>query len=189
MPARLVILASGSGTTAQAIIDAAAAEEFGGTVVALGSDVVGCTALDRAVTAGVPTFTESLTDYPSRIDWNEALADTIGRHRPDIVCLAGFMRILGPAVVSRFTLVNTHPSLLPAFPGAHAIRDALAHGVKVSGVTVHRVDEGLDTGPILAQAAVAVLDDDSEDTLRDRIQAAEKPLYVDTISRLCKEIQ
>lgn len=186
MPARLVILASGSGSTAQAILDAAADPEFPGEVVALGSDVLGCGALGRAEAAGVRVFTEVISDHPSRVEWNEALSDAIAEHKPDLVCLAGFMRILGPAVIGRFTLVNTHPSLLPSFPGAHAVRDALTHGVKVSGVTVHLVDEGLDTGPILAQVPVPVREDDTEATLRARIQAAEKPLFVDTISRLCQ---
>lgn len=188
MPARLLLLASGTGTTVGAVMDAVRSGRLDAQIVAVGADVPGCGALARAARAGIDTFALALTDYPSREDWNEALADAIAGYRPDIVICAGFMRVLGPAVVGRFTIVNTHPSLLPAFPGAHAIRDALHHGVKLTGVTIHLVDEGLDTGPILAQVAVPVSDDDTEESLRQRIQAAEKPLYIDAIIRLCKEI-
>lgn len=180
---RLVLLASGTGTTISAILDS----DLRSQVVALGTDVANCGAVARARQAGVPTFSHTVAEYPSRDDWNLALADTIASYRPDFVICAGFMRLLGPAVVARFRLVNTHPSLLPSFPGAHAIRDALAHGVKVSGVTVHVVDEGLDTGPILAQVAVPVCVGDTEQSLQERIQAAEKPLLVDTIRLLDKE--
>jgi phosphoribosylglycinamide formyltransferase 1 len=183
--ARLVVLASGSGSTLQAVLDAAADPEFGGQVVAAGTDRPGCPAMARAAAAGVPTFAVPLADYADRAMWNAALAEEIAGHRPDLVLLAGFMRVLDAATVNRFELVNTHPSLLPSFPGGHAVSDALAHGVKVTGVTVHRVDAGMDSGPILAQAAVPVLADDTADTLRQRIQAAEKPLFLDTIRQLC----
>jgi phosphoribosylglycinamide formyltransferase-1 len=183
---RLVVLASGSGSTLQAVLDATAAPAFGAKVVAAGTDRPGCLAMRRAAEAGVPTFAVALADHPDRAAWDVALADAIASYRPDLVLLAGFMRVLAPATVSRFEMINTHPSLLPSFPGGHAVADALAHGVKVSGVTVHRVDAGLDSGPILAQAAVPVLDGDTEDTLRQRIQAAEKPLFLDTIRRLCR---
>jgi phosphoribosylglycinamide formyltransferase-1 len=186
--ARLLLLASGTGTTVEAIAQAVETGRLNAKIVAVGADIADCGAIDKARWAGIETFSVVLSDYPTRADWNEALADVIAQYRPDIVCCAGFMRVLGPAVVGRFDIVNTHPSLLPAFPGAHAVRDALEHGVKVTGVTIHRVDEGLDTGPILAQVAVSVVDDDTEDSLRERIQAAEKPLYVDAIIRLCKEI-
>jgi phosphoribosylglycinamide formyltransferase-1 len=183
--ARLVVLASGSGTTLQAVLDAAADPDFGARVVAAGTDRPGCPAMARAAAAGVPTFAVPLAGYADRADWNVALAEAIAGHRPDLVLLAGFMRVLDAATVSRFEMVNTHPSLLPSFPGGHAVNDALAHGVKITGVTVHRVDAGVDSGPILAQAAVPVLDGDTADTLRQRIQAAEKPLFLDTIRRLC----
>jgi phosphoribosylglycinamide formyltransferase-1 len=183
--ARLVVLASGSGSTLQAVLDAAADPEFGARVVAAGTDRPGCLAMARATEAGVPTFAVPLADYPDRADWNSALAERIASHTPDLVLLAGFMRVLDATTVSRFQMINTHPSLLPSFPGGHAIDDALAHGVKITGVTVHRVDAGLDSGPILAQAAVPVLDDDTADTLRQRIQATEKPLFLDTIRQLC----
>ncbi|MDQ1744579.1 MAG: phosphoribosylglycinamide formyltransferase 1 [Pseudonocardiales bacterium] len=185
MTVRLVVLASGSGSTLQAVLDATADPGFGAEVVAAGTDRPGCPAMRRAADAGVPTFAVALADYPDRPAWDAALAEAIAGHEPDLVLLAGFMRVLAPATVSRFEMINTHPSLLPSFPGGHAVADALAHGVKVTGVTVHRVDAGLDSGPILAQAAVPVLDGDTEDSLRQRIQAAEKPLFLDTVRRLC----
>jgi formyltetrahydrofolate-dependent phosphoribosylglycinamide formyltransferase len=186
-PARLVVLASGSGSTLQALIDAAADDDFGALVVAAGTDVPGALAMSRARAAGLETFSVALRDYPTRDAWNDALADRIAGYAPDLVVLAGFMRILGPQVVRRFRIVNTHPALLPAFPGAHALRDALAAGVTTTGVTVHWVDEGVDTGPVLAQAEVPVLPGDDEDSLRARVQAAEKPLFVRTIRSLCQE--
>lgn len=143
----------------------------------------------RAADAGIPTFSVALSDYRDRSAWNQALAATLGSYSPDLVLLAGFMRLIESATVSRFAMVNTHPSLLPAFPGAHAVRDALAHGVRVSGATVHRVDSGLDSGPILAQVAVPVNVDDTEVSLLARIQAAEKPLFVETIRQLCTSIE
>jgi formyltetrahydrofolate-dependent phosphoribosylglycinamide formyltransferase len=178
---RLVLLASGGGTTLQAILDD---PQLRGQVVAAGTDVPGCAAMQRAAAAGVPTFTVALREHRDRDAWNEALSDRIAEHEPDLVVLAGFMRILGPKVVGRFRIVNTHPALLPAFPSAHAVRDALAAGATTSGVTVHWVDEGVDTGPVIAQVVVPVQPDDDEDTLRARIQAAEKPLYVQAIREL-----
>jgi phosphoribosylglycinamide formyltransferase-1 len=183
--ARLVVLASGSGTTLQAILDEPG---LGASVVAAGSDVPGCPALQRAERAGVPTFAVALPAFPDRQAWNAELAATIAKFEPDLVVLAGFMKLLAPEVVHRFRIVNTHPALLPAFPGAHAIRDALAAGVSTTGVTVHWVDEGIDTGPVIAQAAVAVEPGDDEDSLRSRIQAAEKPLYLQALRQLCREI-
>jgi formyltetrahydrofolate-dependent phosphoribosylglycinamide formyltransferase len=178
---RLVLLASGGGTTLQAILDD---PQLRGQVVAAGTDVPDCAAMQRAAAAGVPTFTVALREHRDRDAWNEALSDCIAEHEPDLVVLAGFMRILGPKAVGRFRIVNTHPALLPAFPGAHAVRDALAAGATTSGVTVHWVDEGVDTGPVIAQVVVPVQPDDDEDTLRARIQAAEKPLYVQAIREL-----
>lgn len=192
MPARLVILASGAGSTLQAFLDAVAAGELAVDIAAVGSDRPDCAALQKAAAAGVPTFAIPLArgaDSADRELWNTQIADAIAGFAPDLVVLAGFMRVLGPDVVSRFRIVNTHPSLLPSFPGAHAVRDALAHGVRVSGVTVHWVDEGLDSGPILAQAAVEVAPGDTEDTLRARIQDVEKPLYLTTIRSLAKELR
>jgi len=180
------VLASGEGTTLQAFLDAALDPAYGARVVAVGTDRTGVRALERAAAAGVPAWTVRLDDAPDRAAFDDRTADAIAAGRPDLVVCAGYMKLLGPAVLRRFTIVNTHPSLLPAFPGAHAVRDALAYGVKVSGVTVHVVDEGLDTGPVLAQAAVAVLDDDDEASLRERIQAVERPLYVDVVGRLAR---
>jgi phosphoribosylglycinamide formyltransferase 1 len=186
--ARLVLLASGNGSTLQAILDAAADPAFGGVVVAAGTDIKGCPAMDRAERAGVPTFAVQLGDFADRAAWNDALAEQIATFRPDLVVLAGFMRLLAPNVVRRFRIVNTHPALLPAFPGPHAIRDALAARVDTTGVTVHWVDEGIDTGPVITQVVVPVQPADDEQTLRERIQAAEKPLYVNAIRQLCQEI-
>lgn len=181
------MLASGSGSTLQALLDATAACAY--DVVAVGSDKPGARALERAAQAGVPTFTCGLADSPTRDDWNAALADAVERWAPDLVVCAGFMRLLSADFLSRFPgrVVNTHPSLLPSFPGAHAVADALAYGVRVSGVTVHFVDEGVDTGPVIAQAAVPVLDDDDEASLQARIQDVERPLYVKAVDRLARE--
>jgi phosphoribosylglycinamide formyltransferase-1 len=157
-------------------------------VVAVGTDRAGARALDRAQAAGVATFTVRPADHPDRSAWDVALADELQRHGPDLVVCAGFMRLLGRPVLERFPhrVLNTHPALLPAFPGAHAVPDALAYGVKVTGVTVHLVDEGVDTGPVIAQAAVPVLAGDTEQTLHARIQDVEQPLYVETVGRVAR---
>jgi phosphoribosylglycinamide formyltransferase 1 len=192
VPARLVVLASGAGTTLQAILDACAGPSSGGgppvdaRVVAVGTDRFGTGAELRARDAGVEVFTVRLADSADRDAFDRATADAVAAHAPDLLVLAGYMKVLGKPVIGRFPTVNTHPSLLPSFPGAHAVRDALAHGVKVTGVTIHWVDEGVDTGPIIAQAAVPVVSGDTEDTLRARIQAVERELYVDTIGRLAR---
>ena len=178
---RLVVLASGSGTTLQAVLDD---DVLRAHVVAAGSDKPGTRALERAAAAGVATFVVPFADHPDRADWNRAFEKELAAHEPDLVVLAGFMRILDAQNVSRFRIVNTHPALLPAFPGAHAIRDALAAGATGTGVTVHWVDEGVDTGPVIAQVAVPIEPGDDEDTLRARVQAAEKPLYVRTLREL-----
>lgn len=162
-------------------MDAASSGQLPAEVVLVGSDRPQCQALSRAESAGIATFAEPLTPGADRDAWNGRMAARVADAQPDLVVLAGFMRVLSPAFVGRFRILNTHPSLLPSFPGAHAVRDALDAGVKVSGVTVHWVDEGLDSGAIIAQRAVDVLPDDDEDRLRERIQAVEKPLYIDTI--------
>ena len=189
MPVRLVVLASGSGTTLQAVLDAVESGVIDARIVAAGTDRPGCLAMKRAADAGIETFAEALADHPDRSAWNTALHGRLAAYRPDLVVLAGFMRVIAPATVEQFAMVNTHPSLLPAFPGAHALTDALRYGVKITGVTVHRVDAGLDSGPILAQAAVGVLPGDTEDSLRARVQEAEKPLFIDTIRQLCISIE
>lgn len=186
---RIVVLASGRGSTLQAILDAAADPGFGGQVVAAGTDVKGCAAMAQAEARGVPTFAVQLRDFAERGAWNDALAESIAAYQPDLLVLAGFMRILAPSVVRRFRIVNTHPALLPSFPGAHPVRDALAAGVERTGVTVHWVDDGIDTGPVIAQLEVPVAAGDDEASLTARIQAAEKPLYVNAIRQLCQEIE
>jgi formyltetrahydrofolate-dependent phosphoribosylglycinamide formyltransferase len=180
VPARLVVLASGNGSTLQALLDADL------PIVAAGTDVPECYAMHRAQASGVETFSVGLADYADRATWNEALATRIDGFRPDLVVLAGFMRILAPSVVGRFKIVNTHPALLPAFPGGHALRDALAAHAESTGVTVHWVDEGVDTGPVIVQQAVPIRAGDTEDSLRERVQAVEKPLYVSAIRQLCE---
>jgi phosphoribosylglycinamide formyltransferase-1 len=188
VPARLVVLASGAGTTLQAILDASRAPDSPARVVAVGTDRPDTVAQERAEAFGIPSWIVKVGDHPDRPAFDEAVAECIAQYEPDLVVLAGYMKVLGPSVVRRFRIVNTHPSLLPAFPGGHAVRDALAYGVKVSGCTVHEVDEGVDTGPILAQAVVPVVPGDDEDSLRARIQASERVLYVKTIRDLCTNL-
>nr|WP_062337619.1 phosphoribosylglycinamide formyltransferase [Herbidospora sakaeratensis] len=187
MSSRLVVLVSGSGTNLQALLDVAADPAYGATVVAVGADRPAIEGLARAERAGLPTFAERVSDHTAREAWDSALAEKIAEHKPDLVVSAGFMKILGPAVLSRFTVVNTHPALLPAFPGAHAVRDALAYGVKVTGCTVHLVDDGVDTGPVIAQTAVPVEDGDDEATLHERIKGVERGLLVEVVGRMARE--
>jgi phosphoribosylglycinamide formyltransferase-1 len=183
---RLVVLVSGSGSNLQALLDAAEDPRYPAEVVAVGADVPHAYGLERAAGAGVTSFVVEPKAYADRAAWTAALADAVAAHEPDWVVCAGFMRILGPAFVQRFAgrIVNTHPALLPSFPGAHGVRDALAYGVKVTGCTVHLVDEGVDTGPVLAQAAVAVEPDDDEASLHERIKTVERELLVETVAAL-----
>ncbi len=189
MSARVVVLASGSGTLLQSIIDAVSSGRLPARIVAVGSDVPGVMALSRAEQAGIPTFVERPADHPDRPAWDAALLARLGAADPDWVVSAGFMRILGPAVVDAFPgrIINTHPALLPAFAGAHGVRDALSYGVKVTGCTVHVVDHGVDTGPILAQRAVEVLPGDDEAALHERIKEVERTLLVETLAQLIGE--
>jgi phosphoribosylglycinamide formyltransferase-1 len=189
MRARLVVLVSGAGTNLQALLDACADPAYGADVVAVGADRTGIEALDRAERASVPTFTHRVKDYPGRADWDGALAASCREARPDLVILAGFMKLVGPAFLDAFggRLINTHPALLPAFPGMHGVRDALEHGVKLTGCTVFLVDAGTDTGPVIAQAAVPVLDDDDETTLHERVKVAERSLLVETVGRMVRD--
>lgn len=163
----------------------AATGDYPARVVAVGVDR-DCRAVDIAAAASLPTFTVRLGDYEDRSAWDAAIADATAEHRPDLVVSAGFMKILGPQFLSRFMgrVVNTHPALLPAFPGAHAVPSTLDYGVKVTGCTVHLVDAGMDTGPILAQEPVAVLDGDDEDTLHERIKVVERRLLVEVLAAL-----
>lgn len=184
--ARVVVLASGGGSNLAALLAAHGDPAFGARVVGLVTDKPTAGAVALAREAGVATAVVAPADFEDRPAWNRGLAEAVAVFRPDLVVLAGFMRILAPVFLDRFPgqVINTHPALLPAFPGAHGVRDALAHGVKITGCTVHVVDAGVDTGPILAQAAVPVLDGDDEATLHERIKVAERALLVETVHRL-----
>jgi phosphoribosylglycinamide formyltransferase-1 len=185
-PARLVVLVSGSGTNLQSLIDASSVPGFGAVVVAVGADRKAIVGLDRADAAGLPTFVVPLEDFDDRTSWDDALVAAVDAHAPDIVVSAGFMKLLGPKFLDRFPVVNTHPALLPSFPGAHAVRDALAYGVRMTGCTVHLVDAGIDTGPVIAQSAVPVEDFDDEATLHERIKTVERDLLVDVVGRMAR---
>lgn len=183
-PARLVVLASGTGSLLESLLEAAT-DDYPARVVAVGVDR-SCRAVEVAAAAGLSTFTVRLGDHPDRVAWDAAITKATAAHAPDVIVSAGFMKILGPQFLSRFPgrVVNTHPALLPSFPGAHGVRDALAYGVKVTGCTVHVVDAGTDTGPVLAQQSVPVLDDDDESTLHERIKVVERRLLADVVARL-----
>jgi len=188
LSARIVVLVSGEGTNLQALLDASRDPAYGATVVAVGSDRDSAKGLARAEAAGVPFFIVRVQDCADRAEFDARVADAIAAHEPDLVVSAGFMKILGPAVLNRFPMriVNTHPALLPSFPGAQPLRDTLDYGVKVTGVTVHFVDAGTDTGPVIAQRVVEVRDDDDEQTLHARIKDVERDLLVDTVGRLAR---
>jgi formyltetrahydrofolate-dependent phosphoribosylglycinamide formyltransferase len=180
----VVVLASGSGTLLQALLDAPEPRPY--RIAAVGSDRAACVALDRAASAGVPTFTCRIAEHPDRGSWNRALADAVASFDADLVVLAGFMKLVGPGFLEAFPdrVINAHPSLLPAFPGMHAPADALAHGVKLTGCTVFLVDGGIDAGPIVAQRAVPVLDEDDVGSLHERIKVTERELLVDVVVAL-----
>ncbi|SEQ76648.1 phosphoribosylglycinamide formyltransferase-1 [Lentzea albida] len=158
-------------------------------VVAVGADRENIEGLKRAERAGVPHFAVKLRDHADRTAWDAALTEAVASYEPDLVVSAGFMKIIGERFLARFggRMINTHPALLPSFPGAHAVRDALAYGVHVTGSTVHLVDAGVDTGPILAQEAVVVEPGDTEETLHERIKVVERRLLVETVGRLARE--
>ncbi|PWU57282.1 phosphoribosylglycinamide formyltransferase [Micromonospora globispora] len=187
--ARLVVLVSGSGSNLQALLDASADPAYGARVVAVGADRDGIAGLDRAAKAGVPTFVERLKDHPTRENWDRALTAHVAEHKPDLVISAGFLKLVGPHFLAAFgdRYLNTHNTLLPAFPGIHGPRDALAYGVKITGATLFFVDAGMDTGPIVAQVAVPVRDDDDEETLTERIKEAERRQLVEQVGRLVRE--
>jgi phosphoribosylglycinamide formyltransferase-1 len=188
MRARLVVLVSGAGTNLQALIDACADGSYGAAVVAVGADRPGIESLARAERAGIPTFIARVADHPGRAAWDRALAESVAAFDPDLVVSAGFMKLVGPVFLDRFEgrFINTHPALLPAFAGMHGVRDALDYGVKVTGCTVFMVDAGTDTGPVIAQAAVPVSDDDDVATLHERVKVAERALLVDTVGAMVR---
>ncbi|PUB29920.1 formyltetrahydrofolate-dependent phosphoribosylglycinamide formyltransferase [Promicromonospora sp. AC04] len=186
---RLVVLASGGGSNLAALLAAHGDAAYGARVVGVVTDRPTAGALDLAHDAGVASAVVSMKDFDDRAAWNDGVLEAVSVFQPDYLVLAGFMRILAPSVVRRFEgrMINTHPALLPSFPGAHGVRDALAHGVKVTGCTVHLVDDGVDTGPIIAQTAVPVFDNDDEPTLTERIKVAERALLVETVGRIARE--
>ncbi|MEV6070344.1 phosphoribosylglycinamide formyltransferase [Nocardia sp. NPDC052001] len=182
-PATVVVLASGTGSLLRSLLEATREPGYPARVVAVGVDR-DCAATDHAEEFDISAFAVELADFPDRAAWDFALTQIVDAFQPDLVVSAGFMKILGPQFMARFAgrIINTHPALLPAFPGAHGVRDALAYGVKVTGSTVHLVDSGVDTGPILAQEAVAVLPDDDEATLHERIKVVERRLLAETVA-------
>jgi phosphoribosylglycinamide formyltransferase 1 len=187
--ARLVVLVSGSGTNLQALLDACADPAYGARVVAVGADRHGIEGLARATKHVVPTFVHRVSDFPSRSEWDEELTASVGAYDPDLVISAGFLKLVGAGFLAAYggRYLNTHNSLLPAFPGIHGPREALAYGVKVAGATLFFVDAGVDTGPIVAQVAVPVLDEDTEDSLTERIKEAERRQLVEWVGRLVRE--
>jgi phosphoribosylglycinamide formyltransferase-1 len=184
-----VVLVSGTGTNLQALLDASRDPAYGAEVVAVGADRPGTLAAQRARDAGVATFCLAVKDFDTRRQWDRALAAAVAEHEPDLVVSAGFLKLVGADFLARYggRFVNTHNALLPSFPGIHGPRDALAHGVKVTGATLFVVDEGVDTGAIVAQVAVPVEDGDDEHTLTERIKVAERAMLVDTIGRMARE--
>jgi phosphoribosylglycinamide formyltransferase-1 len=188
-PARLVVLVSGSGTNLQALLDATAAPAYGAQVVAVGADRDGIEGLARAERAGVPTFVHRVKDFPSREAWDAAVTDSCASYDPDLIVSAGFMKLAGPTFLATYggRYVNTHPALLPSFPGMHGAADALAHGVRITGATLFVVAAGVDTGPIVDQVAVRVEDDDDVASLHERIKVAERGMLVDCVGRMARE--
>lgn len=179
----IVLLASGSGTLAQSVLDSGDTSDRPYSVAALISDR-DCEAVTRAARAGVPTAVVRPADHVDRDAWDRALADAVSAHSPEWVVSAGFMRILGQQFLESFAgrVVNTHPALLPSFPGVHAVREALDYGVTVTGCTAHVVDSGVDTGPVIAQRVVEVVPDDTESTLHERIKVVEREMLVDVLT-------
>lgn len=188
-PARLLVLVSGNGSNCQALLDACADPAYGANVVAVGADRAGIEGLARAERAGVPTFVERVAAHTSRAGWDAALTRLAVCHEPDLIVGAGFMKLLGPTFLERFAgrVINTHPALLPSFPGAHGVRDALAYGVKVTGCTCHLVDAGVDTGPIIAQRVVEVGEGDDEGSVHERIKVVERAMLVTVVGRMARE--
>jgi phosphoribosylglycinamide formyltransferase 1 len=187
--ARLVVLVSGSGSNLQALLDACADPVYGAQVVAVGADRSEIEGLARAERAGIDAFVLRLGDFETRAGWDEALTARCAAYQPDLIVLAGFMKLTGKAFLGRFggIAVNTHPALCPAFPGMHAPRDALEYGVKVAGCTLFMVDAAVDAGPIVAQVAVPVADEDDVESLHERIKVSERRMLVDTVGRMVRD--
>ncbi|WP_061960886.1 phosphoribosylglycinamide formyltransferase [Demequina flava] len=188
-PQRLVVLISGAGSTMRAVLEASAEDAYGARIVGVISDKADAAGLDIAREAGIPTATVALADFPDRAAWDEALLKAIDVFAPDMVLCAGFMKLIGAPTLEAHggRIINTHPALLPAYPGAHGVRDALANGAKITGCTVMLVDNGVDTGPILAQTAVEVRDNDTEDSLHERIKTVERALVAETVGRMARD--
>jgi phosphoribosylglycinamide formyltransferase 1 len=180
---------SGSGTNLQALLDAAQDPSYGAQVVAVGADRHGIEGTARAERAGIPAFVERVPDHASRDEWDAALTRAVAAYEPDLVISAGFLKLVGKQFLSAFggRYVNTHNALLPSFPGIHGPRDALEYGVKITGATLFLVDDGVDTGPIIAQVAVPVEDGDTEETLAERIKEVERAQLVEYIGRMVRE--
>jgi phosphoribosylglycinamide formyltransferase-1 len=180
---------SGTGTNLQALLDACTDPSYGAQVVAVGADRKDIEGLARAERAGVPTFVLRVPDFPDREAWDRAFTDAVSGYEPDLVVSAGFLKLAGRTFLERFggRYINTHPALSPSFPGMHGARDALAHGVKVTGCTLFVVDDGVDTGPIVAQRTVDVLDGDDEETLHERIKVVEREMLVDAVGRMIRD--
>lgn len=189
MTTRLVVLVSGAGTNLQALIDACAVPAYGARVVAVGADRDDIEGLARADRHGIPTFVKQVSQFSSREHWDRAMATSVAGFEPDLIVLAGFMKLVSDDFLTRFEnrVVNTHPALSPSFPGMHGPADALAYGVKVTGATLFIVDGGVDTGPIVAQTVVPVIDDDSVESLHERIKVAERTMLVDTIGLMARD--
>ncbi len=183
------MLVSGTGSILQALLDACAEPGFGAEVVAVGADRDGTGGTARAAAAGIPTFVRRVQDFSDRVSWDRALTQDCVEYKPDLIVAAGFLKLVGADFLSQFggRLINTHPALLPSFPGLHSVRDALAYGVKVTGCSVILADAGVDSGPILAQHAVPVLEDDDENSLHERIKVVERSVVVDTIGRMVRD--
>ena len=179
---KIVILASGAGSLAQAIFDSVSAGELSVEIIGVISDQPAAPVLDRAVQLGIKTFVVPMK--PERLQWDRELFAVAQSLNPDLMVSAGFMRVLAPDFVRRFRIINSHPALLPNFPGAHAVRDALTAGVSRTGTTMHWVDEGVDTGEVIAQVAVDILPSDTEESLHERIKIQERGLIVATIRTL-----
>jgi phosphoribosylglycinamide formyltransferase-1 len=188
-PTRLVVLISGTGSNLEALLEACGDPDYGAEVVAVGADRDGIRGLKIAAAAGVPTFVVELTQYPSRADWDRALTDHVAAYDPDLVISAGFLKLVGEPFLQRFggRYINTHNTLLPAFPGIHGPRDALEYGVKITGATLFFADAGMDTGAIVAQVAVPVEDGDTVESLTQRIKQAERRQLVEYVGRLARE--